>query len=490
MDDLRAPRARAAHGTGLTLGFTTLDREVTNRVLPVEGEVPAWLEGALLRTAPAQFEVGAQSFNHWFDGFAMLHRFGLSGGRVTYANRYLRSQARERALAEGRIAYREFGTDPCWSLFQRAMATFRNERTDNCSVGVNTIGGEVLAFTETPMPMQFDPETLETVGISPDFRIDDGDLSVAHPHYDAARGRHYSFVVKFGRRSVYRVFAIDAATRARETLHEIEVERPAYMHSFAMSERYLLLVELPLVTNPLKVLLSNKPFMANLAWEPKRGARVHVVDKDRGGLVARIPIPPEGFAFHHVNAFEDEDAVVIDMVRHPDGTLMDKLRLATLRSGEPVELAGRLVRLRIDIMTGAVEERVLADAPLELPRLNYERVAGRRHRFVWGAGQTPGGLFLDRVTRIDCDTGEARHWDEPGCYPGEPVFVAEPGEGAEDAGVLLSVVLDTHVGRSFLLVLDAATLEERARAYAPHHIPFGFHGNFLPDGDRPPGLHA
>ena len=71
-----------------------------------------------------------------------------------------------------------------------------------------------------------------------------------------------------------------------------------------------------------------------------------------------------------------------------------------------------------------------------------------------------------------------RVWHEPGRYPGEPIFVAEPGADAENAGVLLSIVLDADAGTSFLLVLDAATLEERARARAPHHIPFSFHGQF------------
>ena len=32
---------------------------------------------------------------------------------------------------------------------------------------------------------------------------------------------------------------------------------------------------------------------------------------------------------------------------------------------------------------------------------------------------------------------------------------------------------------SFLLVLDAESFAERARAEVPHHIPFGFHGQFF-----------
>ena len=44
--------------------------------------------------------------------------------------------------------------------------------------------------------------------------------------------------------------------------------------------------------------------------------------------------------------------------------------------------------------------------------------------------------------------------------------------------MLLSVVLDGAAGATFLLVLDAQTLGEIGRARVPHHIPFGFHGQY------------
>jgi carotenoid cleavage dioxygenase-like enzyme len=49
----------------------------------------------------------------------------------------------------------------------------------------------------------------------------------------------------------------------------------------------------------------------------------------------------------------------------------------------------------------------------------------------------------------------------------------------EAVGVVPSVVLDTRDSRSFLFVLDTLTFQELARAEAPHHISFGFHGQFL-----------
>jgi carotenoid cleavage dioxygenase-like enzyme len=84
------------------------------------------------------------------------------------------------------------------------------------------------------------------------------------------------------------------------------------------------------------------------------------------------------------------------------------------------------------------------------------------------------------------ETGQTQTWWEEHCFPGEPVFVPAPGRTREGEGVLLSVVLDALRGRSFLLVLDAQTLEEVARAECPHLIPFGLHGSYLPQAH--PGI--
>jgi len=47
-----------ASKTDYRLGFTTLDREVDAAALPLEGTLPPWLAGSLLRNGPARFEIG------------------------------------------------------------------------------------------------------------------------------------------------------------------------------------------------------------------------------------------------------------------------------------------------------------------------------------------------------------------------------------------------------------------------------------------------
>ena len=73
-------------------------------------------------------------------------------------------------------------------------------------------------------------------------------------------------------------------------------------------------------------------------------------------------------------------------------------------------------------------------------------------------------------------------WQEEGCYPGEPIFVAAPHGAREDDGVVLSLVLDATREKSFLLVLDATSLKEIGRAWLPHAVPLGLHGAFFKPG--------
>jgi beta,beta-carotene 9',10'-dioxygenase len=465
-------------------GFRSLTAEIASPVpLPVTGTLPSWLKGTLLRTGPSKFEVGARTYNHWFDGLAMLHRFALTGGGVTYANRFLESKAFRAAKETGKISYAEFATDPCRTLFGRVAAIFDPKLTDNCCVNVSDYAREITAFTETSMPMRFAPGTLETLGVFGYRRALSGQVSTAHPHYDAKRARHYNYIVDLGMKSVYRLCRIGDDGK-QKVVAKLPVKRPAYMHSFGMSEDHLVLTEFPLVVNPLELKFSGKPFIQNYRWEPERGLVFHVVEKDTGRLV-RTATADATFAFHHVNAFADGDRVAVDLIAYPDATIIDQLYLAQLRASAPITATGTLTRFHVPLANDApVTRRILADVPLELPRINYERHAGKPYRYVWGTGIQTRGDFLDSIVKINVGTGTVATWHAAGLYPGEPVFVPAPSAAAEDDGVLLSVVLDIAKQHSFLLVLDAASLAEMARAAAPHAIPFHFHGNFFPNADR------
>ena len=452
-------------------GFDSLEEETHLDGLPVRGELPPWLRGSLIRTGPAKWEVGDRAMNHWIDGFAMLHRFSFAGGDVSYANRFLESRAYRAARDEGRIAYSEFATDPCRSLFQRVSAMFSPKLTDNANVNLTKLGERFISMTETPIPVEFDAETLAAAGVPYE---PPGQLSTAHPHMDRATKGMLNYAAKLGPRTSYRFFLLRPGSSKPEVIATKPVREPAYMHSFGLTERWLVLAEFPFVVNPPRLAFSGRPYIENYRWKPERGTRFHLFDRETGEGVG--PFETEArFAFHHVNSYEEGGDVVVDICTFPDAGIVEDLYMERLRAGKPVT-PGFLERFRISPEAGMVSSERLIDESIELPRINYSRCNERPYRYAWGVGM--GGGWIDRIVKADVVERRSTVWSEEGCFPGEPVFVAAPDADDEDEGVLLSVVLDGRAGNSFLLALDARSLNELARAEVPHHIPFGFHGQF------------
>jgi beta,beta-carotene 9',10'-dioxygenase len=122
----------------------------------------------------------------------MLHKFAFAHGRVSYANRYLRSQSYLEAMEKGGIARSEFATDPCRTIFGRVAALFFPKLTDNCNVNVTRLARRVVALTETRLPVCFDPDSLEPLGHFDYDAAIKGPISTAHQHYDQLRGRETS----------------------------------------------------------------------------------------------------------------------------------------------------------------------------------------------------------------------------------------------------------------------------------------------------------
>ena len=111
------------------------------------------------------------------------------------------------------------------------------------------LGERFIAMTETPLPVQFDGQTLETAGVRP-YRTP-GQLTTAHPHMQRENGAMLNYAAKLGARSSYRFFEVGALSSEPRLLASLNVREPAYMHSFGVTVRWFVLVGAPYVVNPL-----------------------------------------------------------------------------------------------------------------------------------------------------------------------------------------------------------------------------------------------
>jgi beta,beta-carotene 9',10'-dioxygenase len=468
------------------LGFSAAADERSIDSLDVRGRLPGWLAGTLIRNGPGTFSVGEQSYRHWFDGLAMLHRFTISGGRVSYANRFLHNQAYQSARAEGRIAFSEFATDPCRSLFGRVMAVFDPRITDSAKVSIAKIAGKFTALAETPIQVIFDPETLASAGVFQYEPRTVGQMTTVHPHFEGEDA--FNLVTRYHALSHYNFYRVkeSGGQPTVDQIASLPVTRPAYLHSFGMSQNYFIIAEFPLVVNPIDLLLWLRPYIENFKWEPRRGTRFWVIDRQTGELAGQY----EGeafFAFHHINAFEAGGELVVDLAGYDDAQIIQSYYLNRLRDEFNALPFGTLRRCRIPVKKarrGRVIMETISDACMELPHFDYAGFNMRSdYRYVYAVSVHPQQQtgFYNRLIKLDLQSGQVVDWHEVRCYPGEPVFVRQPGTGAlvEDQGVILSVVLDANAGTSFLLVLDAHSFTELARAVLPHPVLFGYHGAFF-----------
>ncbi len=472
-NDTHDDTGTADRAASRSVAVQTLDSEVTDRHLPVEGNIPRWVDGTLLRTGPAKFEVGDRSLRHWFDGFAMLHRFAITNGSVRYSNKYLETSSYTHATDHNELAYGEFATDPCRDLWERFFSVFSTDSTDNANVNIARHADRFTALTETPIPVEFDPDTLETLGVVDD-NADFGDMSSAHPHRDD--GVTFNYVTSFSRTSEYKLYRVRDDGDTHDVFATLSRKHPAYLHSFGLTPSYLVLVEFPFVVNPRDFLLRNRPFIENYQWDPDRGTQFTLVDRTTGNVTAEFTTDAF-FAFHHVNAYEADDTVVVDIVAYDDASIIEDFYLDTITAPDFSPEPARLVRFRL---ADAITSEVIYSGPIELPRINYDRANTSQYQYVYGVGnrENPPRDLPNTLLKVDVTSGTATVWDEPGTYPGEPVFVEAPAATTEDDGVILSVVLNPDTHQSFLLVLDASSFVELARASVSHHIPIGFHGNF------------
>jgi beta,beta-carotene 9',10'-dioxygenase len=334
-----------------------------------------------------------------------------------------------------------------------------------------------VALTEIPLAMVFDVQTLETLDVY-DYETD-AQIGTAHPHFDFARNMGFTYMAKIGISSEYRFHSLTG--NKLNLLATVPTKKLAYIHSFGMTEHYLLLAEYALkIPNVLLMLAKGQPFIEKFEWLPDEGSRFIVVDKTSGKVVSESQTEAF-FAFHHINAFEQDGEIIADFAAYPDANILDRMYLDKLRADGASLTGGEFRRYRIPLSGNKRSTyELLADENIEFPRINYKQSNGKPYTYVFGASIQQGTTdFYNQLTKFDITTGLVKKWQEANCYPGEPVFVAAPGAIAEDAGAILSVVFESQSGTSFLLVLDGQTFEEIARTRLPQHIPFGFHGQFF-----------
>ncbi len=474
--------------------------EVTATDLRVTGHIPEHLDGRYLRNGPNPAEEVDPATYHWFSGDGMVHGVALRDGKARwYRNRWVRSLS------------------VCATLGEPAPARL-DPRAGMLSLGANTNvlthAGRTLALVEGGVANYELTDELDTVGTC-DF---DGTLSggyTAHPHRDPRTGELHAVSYSFARGRTVQYSVIDTRGRARRTV-DIKVSGSPMMHDFSLTDKYVVIYDLPVtfdvvqtlpadmpgwlsmparlvmqsligrvrVPGPLNAMMNRDPKHSDrmpYAWNPSYPARLGVMPREGGDSDVRwFDIEP-CYVYHPLNAYSEmrggAEVLVLDVVRYA--------RMFDCDRRGPGEAPPTLERWTVNLATGEVSTECRDDRPQEFPRIN-ETLLGREHRF----GYTVGASFQGGESALykhDYATGsrEVAALD-PALSLGEMSFVPNPadnpGDRAEDDGVLMGYGYHRDRDEGQLVLLDAQSLESVATVHLPQRVPMGFHGNWAPAG--------
>ena len=438
----------------LSGNFAPVADEQTAFDLNVTGHIPDQLEGRLLRIGPNPVAADPATY-HSFLGNGMVHGVALRGGRAAwYRNRFVRDD--EVVAAKG---------------WPPVSGPHSEDAIGGGVANTNVIAhaGKTLAIVEGGnLPVELDGE-LETVQRT-DFAGTLRSGFSAHPKRDPDTGELHAAVYGVGvERIQYVVVGADGCVR--KTV-EVPVPGAPMVHDCAITKNYFLLLDLPVVLDRDALESGTRlPY----AWHPEYGARIGLLPRDGGAADVIWREVEPCFVFHPLNAFEDAAGrVVVDAVRHPQMFASERYRAS---EGPPT-----LDRWTIDPHGGPVKEERLDDRPQEFPRHDERRV-GKPHRYGY-AVQVGAGFRFEALLKHDLREGRTeRHESGPARSFMEPVFVPRTPEAGEDDGWVLAYTYDADTHRSDVVILEARdfTAAPVATIHLPVRVPFGFHGNWIPD---------
>ncbi|CAH0714171.1 unnamed protein product, partial [Brenthis ino] len=474
----------------------------------ITGELPSWLRGTLLRNGPGSLKVGTMRFKHLFDSAALLHRFSIQDGHITYQCRFLQSNTFKRNRAANRIVVTEFGTqavpDPCHTIFDRVSALFKpgDSISDNAMISVYPFGDEMYVFTEGPVIHRIDPVTLDTLqrkNLTESIALIN---HTSHPHvmpngdvYNVGMsllsGRLRHVVVKFPfteKGDMFENAQIVGSMNPRWAMH------PAYMHTFGITENYFVIIEQPLSVSVCRVVrnqLANQPMVSSLQWYPEYETHIVLISRQTGDEVVRYRTEAI-FFLHIINCFEKDNKLIVDLCAYKDAKVLDAMYVHAIESMQSNADYAEWFRSRpkrLEVSLDAphltkIEPRLLADLGCETPRIHYDQYNGRPYRYFYAISSDVDAENPGTIIKVDTVSGETKTWCDEDCYPSEPVFIPHPQAKEEDDGVIVSaMVFGKKECAVALVVLDAASLQELARAYfdTPSPAPKCLHGWFLPN---------
>ncbi|KAK6823237.1 Resveratrol cleavage oxygenase 1 [Aspergillus parasiticus] len=461
--------------------------------LEVLGQVPKEIDGVFYRVMPDPQLPPFIEDDPWFNGDGNITAFRIKDGKVTFKQRYVRTEKfiREREAQRALVGkYRNKFTD---------AVEFKIRTTANTNIVY--FNGQLLALKEDAPPYALDPNTLETKGLY-DF---DGQLPsltfTAHPKFDSKTGDMVCFGYEARGDGTPDVCYFNISSEGKFT-EVVWLVAPvvAMIHDFAVTENWVVFPIIPQLCDIDRMKQGGEHWQ----WSPETPLYLGVLPRHgaKGSDVKWFHYK-NSFPGHTANAYEDENKNLVIDLGLSDKNVFFWWPDSKGNAPEPSSIHSNLVRFTVNPRS----EDLKLDAPKVLQSDNSEfyriddRFATCYYRHSFFDMMDPSGTDFSRIApnlgggyplynclaHFDNKTGETEVY-----CPGrthmvqEPVFIPRNESAAEGDGYVLALVNNYETMSSELHLLDTTSFSQaQAKILLPVRLRQGLHGSWVDGTDVP-----
>ena len=469
--------------------YCNVEEELTNFELDlVKGSIPKEISGCFYRNGPGRLERDGQWLHHPFDGDGMIAAFRFNDGKVHLSNKFVRTKEWQEEEKAGRFLYRGvFGSQKKGGVLANAF----DVRLKNiANTNVVRLGDDLLALWEAAGPHALNPETLETHGLSNlHGALKEGEAFSAHPRFDKTDKHNHkmvTFSVNTGPKSTIRLmeFGCDGIN-AGKIISDRKDSFPgfAFIHDFAITKNWAIFLQNAISFNPIPFLLGKKGAAQCLSSNPKEKGKFLLIPRDSGefrGTNPRVIDGPEGFVFHHVNAWESEEEINIDSIYYKDFPSIEPNEDFRKINFDSIP-EGILKRCKINLNQGSVKSDILSEQCCEFAMVNpNKQTLSAEYSWMAVAEKKRGNGPLQAIKKINLSSLEESFWSAaPKGFLSEPLMIPKTNSMKEDEGWIIALIWNGERSGTDLVLLSSDTLREEAILELPIKIPHGLHGSWI-----------
>eukprot|EP00947_MAST-08B_sp_MAST-8B-sp1_P000337 g337.t1 len=292
----------------------TLPTDPAQQLVVTNGSLPTWLSGRLVRIGPGQWQSKHRNMTWIYDGLAKVYSWTLAGGKASFRSAFLRSETFNLTRKNDKFPKMMTVGDvvPAFGIRDGVVPV-----ADNINVNVWQLHGADTAFalTDAAPFVEFDTKTLATTAVHKMGPEGDGlkasVISCAHPHIEPGTGGasliNYGVQVGILGNATIRVWRMGADKKRKPFGAWHGVDFTPYMHSFAVTKDYVVLVVYP-TSYSMMCMAAGKPMHTCMDWRGKTTPTRVVVFDLHSTDAAKPPlavVDTEAFhSQHHINAYQ------------------------------------------------------------------------------------------------------------------------------------------------------------------------------------------